>query len=1090
MNDRCYITKEYNSEQNVKVIIESFKRILGNEKVDEDSNFFELGGHSLKAIRLINDVEKLTGTRLTYEDVFYCPTPKLLSPKIVENRVFADISRAPKKEYYLMSSVQKRMYLIHQTDDNLSYNIPLCFKLVGNIDVNRLEKSFQKIIDRNDIFRTSFHLKDGEYIQRIEESVKADFSYEEKENVCNVVSAFVQKFDLSRAPLIRMKVVKGINESLLLIDIHHIITDGTSISLFLNELSNTYNGVYLNSQPLQYKDYSEWIVKKDFSKEKKYWQEQFDQDATGLDLPFDYIKPPVQTCHGNIVEKEIPEELTNQIKRFSLEMGCTEYMVLLSAFLILLGKICLQEDVLVGTVINGRIHGDLDWIMGMFANTVILRSQIPNEKKYTDFLMDVKQKVMKLYENQDYPFEYIIEHSGLTSDQLLNAVFTMKNYETSMLNLMGVKCEEQTIYNGFSKFNLNMNVEHHENHYVFGIEYCTELFKMESVERIMSYYMDIIGQLIQNPEMRLGDCVFSEALGIDRIYKDYNATEEKFDICTLHELFIRQAQITPNKTAIICYEENITYGDLLSRSLKLAAFLKDKGVKKSDRVGILSERRIETIVNILATLMVGAAYIPLNTNDPEDRRRFVYNNSGCAFYLEGTTYLLENVDLRYPADANIVDYSTLDELAYIIYTSGSTGVPKGVMIKHRACSNTILDINNKIGLSGDDNIIGLSSYCFDLSVYDIFGSMSTGATLVIVKDQSDTKDILNILEKNSITVWNSVPAIMSLFTEDLKEQYKNIFLRSVLLSGDWIPLTLPDKIRDVFINSEVISLGGATEASIWSIYYPIKSIDSNWKSIPYGMPLANQSIYIMDRNHNLCPVGVRGYIYIGGIGVADGYDGDEEKTNKAFIMHEKYGRIYRTGDLGVMHSEGYVEFLGRCDDQVKIRGFRIELGEIQSAINKQEGIKEAIVDIKKNGYDLSLCAYIVSDDEVNTKLLKDRLRKHLPEYMIPNYIMKIRNIPMTKNGKVDRKSLPDIDNNSESEYVAPRTEEEAVLAKVISEILGCQRVSVTDNFFDIGGDSMKAMIVISKIRQCGYNIEIRDIMKAGVIEKVAKRIYK
>ncbi len=512
-----------------------------------------------------------------------------------------------------------------------------------------------------------------------------------------------------------------------------------------------------------------------------------------------------------------------------------------------------------------------------------------------------------------------------------------------------------------------------------------------------------------------------------QLWENYNKTDEDIPHETLHGLFSRQAKRTPDGVAVMNEGETITFIELDKRSNQVARYLKNRGIGRHDYVGVLVGRRIGTIVNIMGALKAGAAYVPIEPDYPIDRRDFIMSNSGCRCLLDPEFY--ETNKLKEYEHSEMAQNEYPEDVAYVIYTSGSTGRPKGVVIKHDAVCNTVIDINRKYKVGEKDRIIGLSSMCFDLSVYDVFGSLASGATLVQIPNLLDITHVQKVIENGEITIWNSVPAIMELLIETKERKtndinyweappdsgrvikYKmNEKMRLVMMSGDWIPLGLPDKVKAEFPVAEVVSLGGATEASIWSIYFPIDEIRKEWKSIPYGIPLANQKFYVLNEGTELSPSGEMGELYIGGVGVAEGYLNSEEKTKNAFLVHKEFGRLYRTGDYGVLCPEGYIEFLGRKDSQVKIRGHRIELGEIENVLNRKEGVKNSIVaDRADHTGRKHLVAYVVQEGKLDKEELSGYLSKSLPEYMVPTFYMKVDQIPLSSNGKVDRKALPDIE---------------------------------------------------------------------------------
>jgi len=573
------------------------------------------------------------------------------------------------------------------------------------------------------------------------------------------------------------------------------------------------------------------------------------------------------------------------------------------------------------------------------------------------------------------------------------------------------------------------------------------------------------------------------------ILLEYNNTSKKHPPHkTLLRLFEEQVNQAPNNIAVVYEEEKITYQTLDERSDKVAAYLQSINIKQADYVGVKGNRCIQTIVNILGILKSGAVYIPIDPNMPEDRQIAVLQSSGCKLCLEDNPEYETTKHVYTPLRINS------SQVAYVIYTSGSTGAPKGVVITHDAVCNTIQDINEKFRVTSSDKLLGLSSISFDLSIYDIFGAFAVGATLYMIPDLYDMRNIEKLIKEKGITIWNSVPSTMQMYlieTESALYATPTIqnTLRVVMFSGDYIPLTLPDQVKKAFNGVKVISLGGATEASIWSIYYPIDEVLPSWSSIPYGRPLANQKIYILDTQGELCPLGVEGDICIGGRGLSIGYLNDVKKTNEAYFMHHEFGRLYRTGDCGIMHKEGYVEFRGRKDDQVKIRGFRIELGEIECILRQVDNIEDAVAIVKEDGMgEKAIHAYFVSKETLDIATVQDELRSDLPEYMIPTYMKQLEKMPLTANGKLDKKNLPAIELIGEKEYVMPRTEVEVILSTVFTEVLGVERVSITDSFFAIGGDSIKAISAVSKMREAGYDLNVRSIMNRQTIEAISEEV--
>lgn len=632
-------------------------------------------------------------------------------------------------------------------------------------------------------------------------------------------------------------------------------------------------------------------------------------------------------------------------------------------------------------------------------------------------------------------------------------------------------------------------------------DYIKELFTPNMISTMFKQYINIVESLSKNViSMPHLDSKEQE------VFTAYNDTKLDMPILPIQTTFKKIAEKYPEKILIADNTGGVTCHQVDKQSSQIANYLLNQKIKRGDVIAVLGNRRKETIINILGILKAGAAYVAIDPEYPEERKKYILSHSESVMCLDADFYEREEI-CEYSSEPPAIGYTPYD-LAYIIYTSGSTGTPKGVSITQGAVMNTVLDINQKFHVTAEDKIIGLSSMCFDLSVYDIFGCLSTGATLVEVPDIHDVYNLAKVIKEEGITIWNSVPAIMEMMLDNTVQEETDFWsmeessqvnvsleessLRLVLLSGDWIPVNLPDRIRKEYENAEVVSLGGATEASIWSIYYPIGEVNPEWTSIPYGMPLANQTYYVLNYRLEDCPIGVTGELYIGGKGLAQGYYRDPEKTAEAFIEHPAYGRIYRTGDYGVMTEKGYIIFQGRKDYQVKISGHRIELGEIESRLLQHKSVRKcAVVDWEDENKKKYLCAYVVSDTEIDTEELSSFLGETLPEYMVPKFFERIEEIPLNLNGKVEKKKLVkhNFNNNESRKIIYPRTKTERELVNIWKEILNLDEVSIKDSFLGNGGDSIKmvrAMSCISERLKVG--ISYKEFLYANTPEKLAKLI--
>ncbi|WP_034328484.1 non-ribosomal peptide synthase/polyketide synthase [Alkaliphilus transvaalensis] len=1098
-----------------------WQEVLEVKRIGINHNFFDLGGHSLKATSMTAKIHKLLNVEVPLKEVFKNPTIKGIAHfiKSSEKSRHQSIEVVEEKDYYETSPAQRRLFALQQLEgDNTGYNMPSAVILEGNLEVNKLEETFHKLIKRHDALRTSFHLVEGEVVQFIDQEVNFNIQYLEgsEEDIEGIISSFIKPFDLAMSPLLRIALIRiNSNKHILALDMHHIISDGETMGILIKEFAALYNKEELEGLRIQYKDYSHWqnklMTSEKIVKQRDYWLKQLEGELPVLDIMGDYPRPAVKSFEGDRIRYNLNKELTAALRSLCSESGATMYMVLLSAFTVLLSKYSRQEDIIVGSPIAGRSHGDLSNIMGVFINTLAMRNYPTADKTLKEFLEEVKENALKAYENQDYQFEELVEKLQVNRDISRNPVFDvmffMENADVSQITIDGLVIKPYFLENKISKFDMNLSAVEGKESITIGIEYSTKLFKNETIQQFYQHFEKILAEMTSNLDVKLSaiDIVTDEE---KQLIEKYNASEVEYPTHqTLQQLFEEQVEKTPYHDAVVIGDQKLSYLLLNQKANQLAHTLRDKGVKPNDIVGIMLEPSLDLIVGIMAILKAGGAYLPIEPGYPEDRILYMLENSkgnhlltnseeGSKRFIsegqyQGQIIYLDH-DINYSSNSdNLNQVNKVDDLAYIIYTSGSTGRPKGVVIKHRAVVNTLLDINTKFSVTDQDRILSISSICFDLSVYDVFGGLATGAAVVLVKDQKDVRGIIKILDDEKITFWNSVPAFMEMIIEAVDDSYVNENLKNVLMSGDWIPLSLPNKIFRVFPKADVYSGGGATEASIWSIYYPIKEVKPHWKSIPYGIPLGNQKMYVMDQHLNLAPIGVPGEVVIGGVGVAEGYCNDPERTAKSFVIHPNFGKVYRTGDLAVFRPEGHIEFLGRIDNQVKIRGFRIELGEIESNLMNLEGVKEAIVTVRSKDTGKYICAYYTGNCQLTTEEIRNALKKNLPDYMLPSFYIKLDKLPLSANGKIDRKALPEptLEAEGGNNYVAPRNRVEEVLVNIWQEILGIEGIGIYDNFFELGGHSLKATSMISKIsRSLSVDVPLREIFKAPTIREIGEYI--
>ena len=1095
-----YIAPRNKTEETIAGI---FEEILGVTPVGIEDNFFEMGGHSLRATRVVNQIEAKTGVRLPLKTIFTAPTVKLLAKEVegAKAKEYIPIPQAEEKEIYPMSSAQKRLYLINQIDDaGITYNMPAGLEIQGRFDFDRMKSALEQLTARHEALRTSFHSEDGEAVQKIAKEVRVELEYEEwtdrKEE--NLLSGFVRPFDLGKAPLMRAKAVKTAEDkTILMFDMHHIISDGMSISILTKELSMLYNGEQLKPLHVQYKDYSEWMRTRDLSEQKMYWQGVFKEPAPVLDLPLDHLRPQTQSYAGSIINGMLTAKQKKAVDKLCRKTGATAYMVLLSTMMILLGKYSRQEDIVVGSPISGRTHKDTEPMMGMFVNTLAMRGYPKEDKKYLDFLKEVRESALKVYENQEYPFEELVEsveiQRDLSRNPLFDVMFVLQNNEQANLEMNGLKMAGMESEHTIAKFDLTLGMSEAEDGYAMNWEYCTDLFEQGSVERMMKHFSHLVDELTANPEGKISELSMLDEEEKRLVVETFNDTAAEYPSGkTVVELFEEQAKKTPDNIAVVFEEEKMTYRELNEKANQLAYKLRKLGVEPDDKVAILTQRSIEMVIGIYGIIKAGGAYVPIDPDCPEERIRYMLED------CQPKAVLLDKAELPVETDIPLINLfdqtiytgraqnpehvNTPNDLIYIIYTSGTTGKPKGVMIEHGSVINLREYFVKTQGLSETDIILQLSSITFDPSIAEMSMSLLIGGALCLISKecQQDTKLFKEYIMRKHITTILITPLHLA--------QVDVCGLKTLITGGSEIDREL--MLKNVHNCKVYFNDYGPTEATVCSTRWKyINGEMSLPERVPIGKPIANTQIYILNGN-DLSGIGMPGELCIAGVGLARGYLNLPELTAEKFVRNPfGKGRMYRTGDLARWLPDGNIEYLGRIDEQVKIRGFRIELGEIESVLKKQTGVRDAAVAVKEKNGDKSICAYVVSDQNIQTSDIKDSLRKELPEYMVPAYILQIENIPVTRNGKLDKRALPEPEAASGQEYIAPRNKTEETIAGIFEEILGVTPVGIEDNFFEMGGHSLRATRVVNQIEaKTGVRLPLKTIFTAPTVKLLAKEV--
>ncbi|MGW8444292.1 amino acid adenylation domain-containing protein [Paenibacillus sp. S33] len=1107
---------EYQAPETVieERLVQIWKELLGIENIGVKDNFFELGGQSLKASSMVTKIYQHLGVDLSLKQIFQYPTIKEIANWIADKQGnFEPIPLAEERSSYPLSSAQKRLYALSLlSNHDLSYNMPAVFSVEGPLNRNDLQQALNKLIQRHESLRTSFVNTNEGPIQRVNPVVQFLIEYFEstEEDCQKVIQNFIRAFDLKMAPLLRVGLIEITSEHhLLMFDMHHIISDGVSMENILKEITLLLEGENLPVLHIQYKDYAVWqqdkVQQERMKKQETYWINTFSNEMQTYELPTDYNRPNVRDFSGNLLEFTLDPFTSEKLRQITAESGTTLYMILLTSYFIFLYKYTDQEDITIGTPVAGRTHPDLDHLIGMFVNTLALRSYPAGHKTFMQFLQEVRETVLLAFENQEYPLETLVEKLELSRDlsrnPLFDTMFTLQTASSQEAQIPGWNLSAYPIEHKVAKFDLSFHANVETSTIRFSIEYATSLFKQGTIQRMGLHFQNIIRSITQDVQIILSDINILTADEEEKIWKTYNTPKIEFmDNKTIHGLFEEQVSLVPNKVAVVCEKTHLTYRELDERSSRLANYLHQEGVKKEEIIGLMTERSVEMIIGMLAILKVGGGYLPIDPELPKDRIHYMLNDSGASLLLtthnltekatfDGKFIYLDEEKIYMEQDLHIEFEVFPSNLAYVIYTSGTTGKPKGVMLEHRGICNLKSLYTNTLQITEQDRIVQFSNFSFDACTWEISQALFSGATLYIPRKNTilDAERFTDYLIENNITVATLPPS----YAVHLNPE-RIVSLTKLITAGSSTSLEFIKKWAN---RVQYFNAYGPTEDSVCSTVWSVPSFQNfdSIQAVSIGKPIQNHQAFILNRDNQLQPVGIPGELCIAGVGLARGYLNLEDLTAQKFVVHPLNAqmRLYKTGDLAKWMPNGKIEYLGRIDHQVKIRGFRIEIGEVENRLANIEGIQDVIVITRQDVRDDNqLYAYYVASKQFEIEVLKSELAKVLPEYMIPSYFVKLEKMPLTTNGKIDRKALPipDLGLAFARTYIAPRNTMEHLLASIWQHVLGVERIGIEDHFFDLGGDSIKAIQVSSRLFEAGYRFEIRDLFKNPTIKQLAGHI--
>ncbi|MCL2425614.1 MAG: amino acid adenylation domain-containing protein, partial [Oscillospiraceae bacterium] len=1110
-NVREYVAPTTESQE---AVVGIFEEMFGLEQVGIKDSFFDLGGNSLKATLLVNQIEQALGVRLGIKDIFQGVTVEgiCLALEGLEGS-YEPIPQADEKEYYPMSSAQKRLFVLNQIEDTgTAYNMPTALTIKGKLDVDRAEIAFNKLIERHEALRTSFGLMGSEPVQYVHDDLELNVVHKELAEATNIgqaMEAFVRPFDLSKAPLIRAELVTvEEDEHVLLLDMHHIISDGISTEILMSDFLSLYAGEELPKVRVQYKDYTQWMLGRDLNTQKSYWLEQFEDEIPVLELPTDYPRPTLQSFEGAAIIRNLDKSLRDHVLNLAQRTGSTEYMVLLSSFMIVLSKYSNQEDVVVGTPISGRTHRDTENMVGMFVNTLVMRGKPERNKTLAGFIEEIKEFSLQAYENQDYPFEELVEALNLPRDMsrnpLFDVMFTLgENMEQNRTTVNGIQFEtfENIDDDPIAKFDLSLLMTESDGGYEVAFEYCTDLFKEETVNLIIDRLAYLLGQLSEKQSSLIGDIELALEDEKSRILKNFNATEMDYpNDKTVIELFEEQAAKAPDKIAMTFEDKHMTYGELNAKSNAIAKTLRDMGVKPGDYVALMTERSMELVIGIYAIIKSGGAYMPVDTECPPERLDYMLKDSQAKAML---TYQVD-VDMNLPiidlADSSVYDgnvenlpiVNTTEDDLCLLYTSGTTGQPKGVMCLHKGTVNLISYLQKYYPMN--ERVLQKTTYTFDASIVEIFRWSLVGSSghLLTPGDEKDSVKMCEVIEAHQLTEMQIAPSMLKVFLAQVAMdplKYGNMLksLRYVFAGGEAISTNDVNMFYQLVgaynKDAELVNTYGPTETSVDATHYLLRE---NERISSIGKPIGNYQAYILN-GVALCGIGMVGELCIAGAGVTKGYLNNAELTDEKFIDNPfGTGKLYRTGDATRWLPDGNIEYLGRIDEQVKIRGLRIELGEIASNLRNLPSISDAVVIVQTDDHgEQALCAYVQSENELDVDQIRFELRSNLPDYMIPVHFMRIDHFPVTSNGKLNKRALPKIELTTTKVYVAPITPIEKAVVAVFEEMFKINPIGIKESFFELGGNSLRATLLVNQIEQAtGVRLGIKDIFLGVTVEGI------
>jgi amino acid adenylation domain-containing protein/FkbH-like protein/non-ribosomal peptide synthase protein (TIGR01720 family) len=1099
-------------------LVKIWEDVLHVYPVGVTDKFLNLGGQSLQAAAIASRIAGEFGARLPFTALLNNPDITELNKQISEAPVAGSVEALPAATKLSLSPAQQRIWFLDQFIPNrAAYNIPLARRIGGPLNLEALEAALDLVTLRHETLRSSFASSDGQPGIQVASQLKISATRlaaaSEDEAIALANEEAHQPFDLSHGPLLRcLAITMGPDDHLLVLNVHHIVSDGWSTGILWRDLSEGYAAILEGRLPswtplaTSYADYSSWqqgrLSSGDFQSDLSYWKEELRGAPALLELPTDKLRPSAMTYAGNAVYEQISAAGRHAVESLAQREGCTPFMVLLAAFQTLLYRYSQQRDIVVGAPVAGRSHASLDNLVGCFINTLAIRTQLDEEATFRGHLQTVRAKVLEALAHQDLPFELLVNELGLARNlshaPLFQVMLVLQNTLNTDFASAGLKVASVPVHNGGAKFDLVLEITPGADGYSLALEFNTSLFLPQTAQRLLQHFARLLEQGSSSPDTSLASLSMMAEAEVQQMLTFMNTAEASFEnLECLHKWFQRNAESTPDAPALTFESQTLSYAELNRRANRVAHQLIGCGVGPDVLVGICVDRSLNLVIAILGVLKAGGAYLPIDLSYPAERLAFMLEDANAPVLLTekklvaalpkhgGRTICLDDeaAGLAAQPETNPVTAVTPEHMAYVIYTSGSTGKPKGCMVTHRNVSRLMRATEKWYGFNKSDVWTMFHSSAFDFSVWEIWGALLYGGRLVVVPFlvSRSPEAFYELLAAEQVTVLNQTPsAFRQLMQVEESVGQKKLALRYVIFGGEALDM---QSLRPWFERHGdrqplLVNMYGITETTVHVTYRPLSKDDLNSGSV-IGKPIPDLKIYVLDAHRQPIPVGVPGEMYVGGAGLARGYLRRPELTEQRFISDHLTGRpgsrLYKTGDLARFLPGHDIEYLGRIDDQVKIRGFRIELGEIESVLSQHPAVRQVVVLAREDEpSNKRLVGYLVATSPApEVSVLREHLKKQLPDYMVPAAFVFLDKLPLTNNGKVDRKALPAPEQHRPElagRYLAPRTPAEEKLAAIWSKALRVERVGVNDNFFELGGDSILSIQIISAARREGLQL--------------------